>query len=88
MPKSEPSKKPRQRGEVIRQFILDTVQEHPGDLVNVTKQAFGISGQAVLKHIHRLVEENLLTVAGTPRQRRYALRAIAEWKKPTNGPRH
>jgi hypothetical protein len=75
------SKNTRQRGEAIRQFILTNVQNHPGDLVNVTRQAFEVSSQAVLKHIHRLVEEELLTVTGTPRNRQYALRAIASWTK-------
>jgi hypothetical protein len=78
---SRHSKNTRQRGEAIRQFILNKVQDHPGDLVNETRSAFEISSQAVLKHIHRLVEEELLTVTGTPRNRQYALRAIDKWEK-------
>lgn len=81
MTKSSPAKNTRQRGEAIRQFILNNVQNHPDDLVNVTRQTFEISSQAVLKHIHRLVEEELLTVTGTPRNRQYALRVIAKWTK-------
>jgi len=63
----------RKRGEEIRQFILDNVEKHPLDLVKIVGEAFGISRQAVNRHIQQLVEQNLIEVDGPPRSPRYSL---------------
>jgi hypothetical protein len=67
----------RKRGEDIRQFILENVERHPGDIVTLTSDSFGISRQAVNKHIQHLVAQEVLDAEGTTRTRRYALRPIA-----------
>ena len=69
----------RQRGEKIRQFILDNIENHPVDLVKITSQAFDISRQAVSKHVQRLVEQKAIIVKGTTRSRHYILHPLAEW---------
>ena len=61
--------KVRQRGEQIRQFILAKVEEHPKDLAALTAQEFGISRQAVNKHINLLIEQKALVVTGSTRNR-------------------
>lgn len=41
----------RKRGEEVRQYILDNVEHHPKDIATLTSAAFGITRQAVSKHI-------------------------------------
>ncbi len=64
----------RKRGETIRKFILDSVFRHPRDIVAVTAKEFGISPQAVNKHVKQLLAREALDVTGATRNRRYALR--------------
>lgn len=68
----------RKRGEDIRQFILENVKDHPADIAALTAQNFGISRQAVNKHLQKLVSQNLLVAEGTTRDRRYALSTLVE----------
>jgi len=70
----------RKRGEQIRQFILGKVEHHPEDVVRLTAQTFGISRQAVNKHIQRLIQQKALRVQGSTRNRRYLLRPLEEWE--------
>lgn len=66
----------------IRQFILDHVGEHPQDITSLTAEKYGITRQAVLRHIHQLVKEDFLVVRGTTRDRYYELKPFIheEWK--------
>jgi anti-sigma regulatory factor (Ser/Thr protein kinase) len=66
------------RGEIIRQFILEHAEEFPKDLTKKTQEHFGISRQAVNLHVRKLVESGLLTVTGSTRARRYALRVVTD----------
>ena len=63
----------RKRGEKIRRYVLDNVDNHPRSISKVAAEKFGISRQAVNKHIKRLVEQGSLLVSGTTRNRKYAL---------------
>lgn len=71
----------RKRGEKIRQFILDNVENNPIDIVGMTCQAFDISRQAVNKHTQRLIEQRALITKGATRNRRYYLHPLAEWEE-------
>jgi len=71
----------RARGEDIRRFILDHVEKHPGDISKRTSHNFGITRQAVNKHLRRLVSENSLNEAGQTRKRTYKLAPLVEWKR-------
>ena len=71
----------RARGEAVRQFIISTVGEHPGDISRVTAQKFGISRQAVNLHLKRLVDEGALTADGATTRRVYALAPLASWSE-------
>ena len=66
----------RERGRVIRRFILERVDSNRKSIAHLTATHFGISRQAVNKHLHRLVREGLLTAEGTTRNRRYALAVL------------
>jgi anti-sigma regulatory factor (Ser/Thr protein kinase) len=63
----------RKRGEQIRQYILDSVGEHPTDIVQLTAQTFDISRQAVNKHIQYLIGQGCLQATGATSRRCYSL---------------
>jgi anti-sigma regulatory factor (Ser/Thr protein kinase) len=73
--------KVRQRGEQIRQFILTNIEEHPKNVAALTAQEFGITRQAVNKHIQRLVEQKTIVVEGSTKSRIYQFYPAVEWKK-------
>lgn len=73
--------KVRARGEDIRRFILEHVEKHPSDVSRRTAEKFGITRQAVNKHLKRLTEEKALTETGATRGRVYKLAPLLEWRK-------
>ena len=58
----------------IQQFILSNVEKHPDDLAKVTAEAFGITRQAVHRHLTTLVKEGQIEATGQTRRKRYALK--------------
>lgn len=73
--------KVRARGEDVRKFILDHVEKHAADISRVTAHHFGITRQAVNKHLQKLAAENALSESGHTRNRTYKLAAILEWRQ-------
>ena len=71
--------KVRKRGEQIRKFILENVEAHPNDIASLATQEFGITRQAVNKHIQRLVKQQAIVVEGSTRSRSYRLHPLVEW---------
>ena len=69
----------RARGEKIRRFILDRVEKSPGDVTKVTSEEFGISRQAVNKHLRRLWNEGTLQRSGNTRANVYRLAPLSKW---------
>lgn len=69
----------RARGEKIRRFILDRVEKSPGDVTKVTAEEFGISRQAVNKHLRRLWNEGILRQSGNTRASVYRLAPLSKW---------
>lgn len=69
----------RARGEDVRRFILERVDKHQRDIGRVTALHFGITRQAVNKHLRRLVTENAVVESGQTRSRTYRLATLAEW---------
>ncbi len=59
------------RAAEIEAFIADQVVEHPSDIARLTAERFGISRQAVNRHLARLVEEGKLSAEGSTRSRKY-----------------
>jgi anti-sigma regulatory factor (Ser/Thr protein kinase) len=64
----------RQHGEQIRQFILTNLDAYPNDIAKVASAEFGITRQAVNKHIQTLIKQNLILAEGSTRSRAYRLR--------------
>ena len=50
----------RKRGEEIRQFILESIENKSKDLIALTIEKFKISRQAVHKHIRNLEKQGIL----------------------------
>ncbi len=73
--------KVRARGEDVRHFILSHIERYPKDIATLTAQQFGITRQAVNKHLKKLVVERALTPEGKTRNRSYKLAALFEWTK-------
>lgn len=69
----------RARGEDVRGFILRQLDKHPRDVAKLTAEHFGITRQAVNKHLKRLVDEQAIIESGQTRSRTYALAAMLEW---------
>jgi len=69
----------RSRGEDIRKFILSDVEKHPRDVSARAAEHFGITRQAVNKHLKKHVIEKALTPEGKTRYRSYRLAALSEW---------
>ena len=68
----------RERGRAIRDYIVAHVRAYPYDIAQFCADHFGISRQAVNKHLGRLVADGLLTAQGATRSRRYSLTALDE----------
>lgn len=66
------------KGDQIRSFVLRNVADHPTDISAVTAQKFGITRQAVSKHISKLINEGLLQAEGKTRARHYALKELVD----------
>lgn len=69
------------RGEDVRRFILENVEKHPNDISKATSLAFGITRQAVNRHLQRLCQEKALSETGKTRNRSYKLSALIVWRQ-------
>jgi predicted transcriptional regulator len=70
--------KVRSRGEQIRRFIVSHVEKHPTDIARFAAQHFGITRQAINKHLRLLVEERVLVSDGKTRNCVYRLYPLIE----------
>ncbi len=61
----------------VRRFLLDEVSDHPADLVATACAHFGLSRQAINRHVKGLVHDGLLVASGVTRQRSYRLAIIS-----------
>lgn len=71
----------RSRGEDIRRFILEHVEKYPSTISKRTAEKFGITRQAVNKHLQRLTAEKCLGESGNTRNRVYKLAPLSAWSK-------
>lgn len=71
--------KARARGEEIRTYIIENIEQHAFDISRITAEKFGITRQAVNKHLQKLTSEGALTDAGATRNHEYKLAPLVEW---------
>ena len=65
----------------IKKFILDNLTRHQRDIIHTAIQRFGISRQAVLKHMNTLIAEKQIIAHGKTRDRIYELRPHVNFSK-------
>ena len=65
----------------IKKFILDNLVLHQRDIIQTAILKFGISRQAVLKHMHTLISEKKVIAHGKTRDRFYELRPEVNFSK-------
>ncbi len=76
----------RKNSEVIRSFILRTADEHPRDVGIIAAKEFGISRQAVSRHLKVLIEQGFLTTTGKTSAKEYRTRILDEAQKQVKEP--
>lgn len=69
----------RTRGEDIRQYIIDNIDKFGKDIAKKAAAHFGITRQAVNKHLQRLTHEGAIAAAGRTKARTYKARPLLEW---------
>ena len=62
-----------EQGDTIREFILHHVRRHPSDVAGVAAGRFGVSRQAVSRHVQALVKAKSIKAGGQTRARTYEL---------------
>lgn len=63
----------RPQNTALRHYLLTGIVDHPDDIAARAAKKFGISRQAVNRHLRTLAEEGLLRASGNTQQRRYEL---------------
>jgi anti-sigma regulatory factor (Ser/Thr protein kinase) len=69
-------RKPRDKTLRIQEFILENIEEHPQDITTFAAENYGVSRNAILRHINRLVSDQFISAHGSTRDRRYKLNPI------------
>lgn len=67
----------RANGEAVRGFILENIEAHSNDISAITAARFGISRQAVNKHMSRLREQGAIVKIGKTRMSAYRLASLS-----------
>jgi len=61
------------RNEQVRRFLIDHIEDHPRDIVSRAVEEFGITRQAVHRHLAKLVKDRVVEAKGTTRNKEYSL---------------
>ena len=67
--------------EQIKQFILENLTVHQKDIIKASIRKFGLSRQAILKHMHTLISEDRVVAHGKTRDRFYELKPLVNFTK-------
>ena len=65
----------------IKQFIIENLTRHQKDIIKESIRKFGISRQAILKHMHKLISEDRIIAHGKTRDRFYELKPRVNYSK-------
>jgi DNA-binding transcriptional ArsR family regulator len=78
------SANPVKRSLEIRRHLLRQIPTHPLDAIIITASHFGLSRQAVSRHMRALIENGDVKAEGLTKSRRYTLtlKTISEWQTP------
>ncbi len=67
--------------ESVRQYIIENAEKLGTGIASAVAERFGISRQAVSKHLKKLVDEKALIATGNTRSRSYQLAVLNQWSK-------
>jgi anti-sigma regulatory factor (Ser/Thr protein kinase) len=70
----------RAQSKAIRQFIIENINKGSQDIGGLVEKKFGISRQAVNRHLHFLIEKDLIISQGNNRNRKYKLKPVVDKK--------
>jgi hypothetical protein len=70
----------RTKSKAVRQFILEGIGKASQDIVGLAIKKFGISRQAVNRHLHYLMEHDVIIAEGNNRKRKYRLKPVVDEK--------
>ena len=75
---------PAKRSLEIRRYLLKQIPTHPFDAIIVTAEHFGLSRQAISRHMRALIENGSVNAEGHTKSRRYRLilKTLSEWRAP------
>ena len=65
----------------IQNFILDNLSGHQRDIIKAAISKFGVSRQAVLKHMNTLIREKRVVAYGKTKDRYYELEPLLNYTK-------
>lgn len=71
----------RARGELVRRFIIEHLAEHPRDICKIAMKQFGISRQAINKHLRSMIEDGSIFRTGRTQNCVYSLAPLSEWRQ-------
>lgn len=71
-------RKSRKRSLEIQNFILNHVEAHPNSISALASEHFEISREAVLRHVHKLIDDGMLIAHGRTRDRWYELSLLVD----------
>jgi anti-sigma regulatory factor (Ser/Thr protein kinase) len=66
----------RKQDQILREFILNNVEEHPDKVASMATEKFGLSRTGIGRYMTRLIADGLITAEGNTRARRYALKEL------------
>jgi len=73
---------PRRRPAEIREFLIQGIDDNSKGIVAETARHFGVTRQAVLRHVRALLAEGKIRFEGRTRDRRYSVIPIAQLELP------
>ena len=71
----------RHRSMLIRQFIIETIHQHPSDIARVVSEHFKITTQGARNHLSALESEGVLKSSGKTKAKVYSLQTISTVKQ-------
>lgn len=78
---------PRPRSEqsgAIKRHLLELIERDAGDVLAATAQRFGVSRQAVHRHLASLIKDGWVEASGSTRNKKFSLKSftLGEWTLP------
>ena len=70
----------RKKSQEIQDFLVQNVENNPQNITALASEEFGISRQAILKHIKKLTDDGIFQIEGNTKNRKYSLATLDEFQ--------